>query len=113
MAFMDSETGEIVMQRQNCLTDCHLDLETGECVGNESEPEEPQPNKMRKSKFNVPKSYLTQVEPTRSKEKCCLDTQETFTLTSKKRVMDLKEVTNNFAIEIPSNSNVTIRILPL
>lgn len=88
MVFMDNETGEIVMQ--NYLVD--LDVETGECawecVGNESE--EPIQKNIRKTKFNVPKSYLTQAEPT-SKEKCCLG-QETFTLTSKKRVIDLKEV---------------------
>lgn len=94
MAFMDNETGEIVMQ--NRLTVCYLDMETGECVGNESEPEEDtKHNNIRRTKFNVPKSYLTQAEP-KSKEKCCLDSQETYTLTSKKRVMDLKEVNKDF-----------------
>jgi len=92
MAFMDNETGEIVMRRE-CLSDNHhLDMETGECVGNESEPEEElKQTNVRKTKFTVPKSYLLQAEPTTSKEKCCLDGQETFTLTSKKRVMELKE----------------------
>lgn len=88
---MDNETGEIVMKK--CLMECNLDVETGECVGNESEPEmDPKPSGVRKTKFNVPKSYLMQSEPGRSKDKCCLDTQETFTLTNKKRVIELKEV---------------------
>lgn len=92
MAFMDSETGEIVMNSN--LMECNLDVETGECVGNESESEmEPKPSNIRKTKFNVPKAYLVQSEPPKKKEKCCLDRQETFTLTSKKRVMELKEVT--------------------
>lgn len=88
---MDNETGEIVMK--NCMMECNLDVETGECVGNESEPElEPKQISGRKTKFNVPRSYLVQSEPDRSREKCCLDTQETFTLTNKKRVIELKEV---------------------
>lgn len=95
MAFMDSETGEIVMNSN--LLECNLDVETGECVGNESETDvEPkQNNSIRKTKFNVPKAYLVQTEPPKKKEKCCLGQQETCTLTSKKRVMQLKEVTQN------------------
>lgn len=100
MAFMDNETGEIVTR--SCYLDCNFDVETGECVGSEAEDERKQ--SMRKTKFNVPKSYLTQDEPTRSKEKCCLDTQESFTLTSKKKVMELKEVKNDFEREIPQIS---------
>jgi len=84
---MDNETGEIVTR--SCYLDCNFDVETGECVGSEAEDERKQ--NIRKTKFNVPKSYLTQDGPSRSKEKCCLDTQETFTLTSQKKVMDLKE----------------------
>lgn len=92
MAFMDNETGEIVMSSHQL--ECNLDAETGECVGNESETEmEPKTSNIRKTKFNVPKAYLVQLEPPKKKEKCCLDQQQTFTLTSKKRVMELKEVT--------------------
>lgn len=88
---MDSETGEIIMN--NHLVECNLDVETGECVGSESESEvELRQSNIRKTKFNVPKSCLAQSEPPKKKEKCCLDRQETFTLTSKKRVMELKEV---------------------
>jgi hypothetical protein len=89
MSFMDNETGEIVM-KANILD--NLDVETGETFGNESETEmEPKQSNIRKTKFNVPRSYLKNSEPC-SSQKCCLDSQETFTLTSKKRVIDLKEV---------------------
>lgn len=86
---MDNETGEIVMQSN--LAECTLDVETGECVGSEHEVE-PRQSTVRKSKFNVPRSYLVQSEPQKAKEKCCLNTQETYTLTSKERVIELKEV---------------------
>lgn len=90
---MDSETGEIVMQ--NFLTEYQYDVETGECVGIDTElEEEPRKNKNRKIKFSIPKSYLA--EPPSVKKKCCLDTNENFTLTSKRRVIELKEVRNGF-----------------
>lgn len=93
MSLMDSETGEIVM-RTNIL-ECHLDAETGESFGCESETEmEPKQFNIRKSKFNVPRSYLNNSASFEPSHKCCLDTQETFTLTSKKRVIELKEVAN-------------------
>lgn len=95
MAFMDNETGEIVMQ--NNLAECTLDVETGECVGHESDQEmEPKQSTVRKSKFNVPRSYLVQSEPQKPREKCCLITQETYTLTSQARVIELKEVSETF-----------------
>lgn len=84
---MDNETGEIVI---NYIGECNLDVETGECVGSELEMET-KTGAIRKTKFNVPRSYLQQAEP-KPKEKCCLDSQETFTLTSKERVIELKEV---------------------
>jgi len=87
MALMDNETGEIV---QNVVMECNLDVETGECVGNESDTDlELRQGTIRKTKFNVPKSYLT--EPKNPHLKNCLD-RPAFTLTSKKRVIDLKEV---------------------
>lgn len=114
MAFMDNETGEIVMN--SSLNECSLDVETGECVGDEAEHElKAKQSAMRKTKFNIPKSYLMQAVPKSSKEKCCLDTQETFTLTSKERVIELKEV---FYIPPRPTSQqrhltITIRTFPL
>lgn len=84
---MDNETGEIV---QNVVMECNLDVETGECVGNESDTELGQAI-IRKTKFNVPRSYLTHSEPKNPHLKNCLD-RPAFVLTSKKRVIDLKEV---------------------
>lgn len=97
MAFMDNETGEMIVMQSN-LIECTLDVETGECVGYESEQEmEPRQRSVRKSKFNVPRSYLMQSEPQKTKEKCCLSKQETYTLTSKERVIELKEVSETFS----------------
>ena len=110
MAFMDNETGEIVMNSH--LMECNLDVETGECVGNESEPEmEPKSGSaLRKTKFNVPKSYLVQSEP-KTKDKCCLKSRETYSLTSKERVMELKEV--NMVSGRWNPFHITIRTFPL
>lgn len=96
---MDSETGEIVTKR--FMSERNFDAETGECVGNESEHEMGPKHIARKTKFNVPKSYLVQTE--QRKDKCCLDTQETFTLTSKERVIELKEVKATSADDLTLN----------
>jgi hypothetical protein len=92
---------------------CNLDVETGECVGDESDHElKAKQSTSRKTKFNIPKSYLKQSEAKPAKDKCYLSTQETFTLTSKERVIELKEVNcmvvvfapcNNQNFEIPEN----------
>lgn len=85
---MDSETGEMI------TAPGIFDVETGEmCAGGDIELQ----CNMRKTKFNVPRSYLTNSSP--PKPKCCLDSQETFTLTSKRKVIELKEV--SFTLEPP------------
>lgn len=99
MAFMDNETGEITVT--NHMSDCNLDMETGECCGDENEIHST--GTIRKTKFNIPKSYLVQSEPKKTKEKCCLDSQETYSLTSKAKVIELKEVTK---VQLTQFSNV-------
>lgn len=81
--------------------DCNLDVETGECVGNESDSEadaEPKQNTIRKTKFNVPKSYLSNSGQEKSNERCCLDAKETYSLSSKEKVMELKEVIDVYCL---------------
>lgn len=84
---LDSETGESIVQ--------NFDMETGECFDGktlEEELEEMEKKVLRKTKFNVPKSYLKSSQLKSTKQKCCISTQETFTLSSKQRVIQLKEV---------------------
>lgn len=85
MAF-DSETGEIISSLDH-FSGALLDYETGECVGEL----ENATIWTKKTRFNVPRFYLTKPAP-RRKVKHCLDTKRTFTLSSKRRVMNLKEV---------------------
>jgi hypothetical protein len=92
MSFMDCETGEIVMQQS--VAEQNFDVETGESYGTlefELETEMTQ-SSIKKTKFNVPRSYLNNSSQYKPSHKCCLDSQETFTLTSKKKVIELKEV---------------------
>lgn len=98
MELMDSETGEILFQRSTNL-ECHnLDLETGEILEecDESEVDESQQKLhfvARKSKFNVPKALIKEPKcESNAKFDCYLSSQESFSLTNKKRVIDLKEV---------------------
>lgn len=86
MTFMDNETGEIIATTHK--SECNFDVETGECVSDA----QTSTGVIRKTKFNVPRSYLVQSEPKKAKEKCCLDSQETYSLTSKAKVIELKEV---------------------
>ena len=84
----DNETGEVYYSLDYCLMD--YDEETGE-VTTDMESK----TTARKSRFNVPKSFLQPFYNRNRKqdEKCCLrDTKETFTLTRKERVINLKEV---------------------
>lgn len=98
MELMDSETGEVLFQRNNNL-ECHnLDLETGEILEecDESDVDENQQKQhfvTRKSKFNVPKALIKEPKyESNAKFDCYLSSQESFSLTNKKRVIDLKEV---------------------
>jgi hypothetical protein len=75
-----------------------LDLETGEILEecDESDVDENQHKQhfvARKSKFNVPKSLIKEPKyESNAKFDCYLSSQESFSLTNKKRVIDLKEV---------------------
>lgn len=86
---MDNETGEVTGEQ---TTSSYFDVETGEIVHEEFSS--PHPNTQRnRSKFIVPKAYLTENQESKKDDtKCYLSTQETFTLTSKKKVIELKEV---------------------
>lgn len=95
MAFMDNETGEIIATIHS-MSECNFDVETGECVSDDAPTST---GAIRKTKFNVPRSYLVQSEPKKAKEKCCLDSQETYSLTSKAKVIELKEVTTRSAFD--------------
>lgn len=96
MDLMDSETGEVLTQNKFFESQT-LNMETGEIesggTNDEIETHDTLRYVNRKSKFNVPKSYLIQPETKNESNKCSLTVQETFTLTSKRRVIDLKEVT--------------------
>lgn len=83
---MDCETGEIV--QHSAIIYC--DVETGEPIMNDNEIIKPLRNRTR---FTIPKSCLKQKNEAKKPDKCYLSsTQETFTLTSKKKVIELKEV---------------------
>jgi hypothetical protein len=89
---LDVETGEMVVK--SCFTsERYFDMETGEKASSESDEklgiEKPL---IKKTKFNVPVEYLKSSWPEKSKKKHCLSTQQTCTLTSKKKVIQLKEV---------------------
>lgn len=104
MTMMDNETGEILLQEASINECSNLDLETGEMVGVEFEGEVEENeinhqqrgrNIVRKSKFNVPRSYLQQTEEDSANDersRCYLSSTESFSLADKKRVIDLKEV---------------------
>lgn len=92
---MDCETGEITNEDDQIkLGSSYFDVETGEIVHDETLlPQQSNSGQRNRTRFTVPKAYL--VEPTEVKKqdnKCYLSTQETFTLTSKKKVIELKEV---------------------
>lgn len=103
MEFMDSETGEILSVSRSNNLECHsFDLETGELLEDidaESNIEDLFENQQKlrcvtrkPKKFNVPKSLIQEPKcENNAKFDCYLSSQETFTLTSKKRVIDLKE----------------------
>lgn len=92
MASKDSETGEVMQLKS--LFDCGLDMETGEIIGQTATDEvETKQNGIRKPKFSVPKAYLVQHNSAeKPKDRCCLKPCETYTLTSKQKVLELKEV---------------------
>ena len=100
MELMDNETGEIVFKRNNA--EYHLDLETGEIEDTDELLENQQRQRcgaVRKSKFNVPKALIQEPKPSTAKFDCYLSSQETFSLTNKRRVIDLKEVSRQIQEE--------------
>lgn len=96
MELMDNETGEVLFKRCDPDYPYNFDLETGEMLEDVDEsPENQQKQRFaaRKPKFNVPKALIQEPKQERNaKFECYLSSQETFTLTNKKRVIDLKEV---------------------
>lgn len=87
---MDCETGEIVQHQA-----IYCDVETGEPIINDDEMIKPHHcnGHRNRTRFTIPKSCLKQKVDTKKPDKCYLSsTQETFTLTSKKKVIELKEV---------------------
>lgn len=87
---MDCETGEILnVQNQSSS---YFDVETGEVTYDDEI--KPQCNGHRnRAKFTVPKSCLKQkIERKKSDKYYLSSTQETFSLASKKKVIELKEV---------------------
>jgi hypothetical protein len=80
-----SETGEMCFPSLD-----YFDQETGEFL--EIESELIQVQNLRKTKFNVPKSFFHFNQVSRRQDKCCLNSKETFTLAGKRRVIHLKEV---------------------
>lgn len=98
---MDNETGELLISSQDKNIE-FWDIETGEKVTDmESEEEldvddhlnQQQRSIMRKSKFAVPRSYLTQSD-SKNDNACYLSSQQYFSLTDKKKVFELKEVSD-------------------
>lgn len=88
---MDCETGEILMDGQH--QGSYFDVETGEATYDDDVIKMHCNVYRNRTKFTVPKSYLKQKIETKKHDKCFLSTtQETFTLTSKKKVIELKEV---------------------
>lgn len=88
------ETGELCFLSADHFEDFDHDHETGEANAEIDFLDFRQIN-IKKTKFNVPKSYLRSncVEKRRRHEKCCLtDSRETYTLAGKRRVIHLKEV---------------------
>lgn len=84
MSGTDSETGEFVSYTNYPTgVPAVFDLETGE-----PDTTDFTTIKLRKTRFNVPKNLLNQ-EPAL---KCCIDPNETFTLSKKEQVMTLQEV---------------------
>lgn len=85
---LDNETGE-TMQLEVGLSESSLDMETGEMTSDEMEMKQ---SGIRKSKFSIPKQYLSKPVSEKPKDKCCLSPCETYSLTSKEKVLELKEV---------------------
>lgn len=96
MLCTDSETGEI--EKLSLYNDYHydedamdidikyLDMETGEINNDKIKKLQ-----LRKPKFSIPKSYLR--NDLNKREKCCLsNSKETYSLTTREKVMNLKEV---------------------
>jgi hypothetical protein len=89
---MDNETGEATGEYPQQSTSSYFDVETGEIVHEEISLSH-QNTQRNRSKFIVPKAYLAEHKETKKDDdKCYLSTQEAFTLTSKKKVIELKEV---------------------
>lgn len=85
---LDNETGETMQLEAGLLSESSLDMETGEMTSDEMEMKQ---SGIRKSKFSIPKQYLSKPEKPKP-NRCCLSPCETYSLTSKEKVLELKEV---------------------
>lgn len=80
----DSETGEFVLSTPDDASDFSFDNETGEFDATLMS------FKLRKTaNFSIPKNLIA---PQDGPKKCCIDPNDTFTLTKKEEVITLQEV---------------------
>lgn len=103
---MDNETGEVMYSYRVLHADelelNAFDLETGESNGNTTTLQ------LRKTRFNIPKE-LIRPSADEAKKCCCIDPNDTFTLSKKEEVINLQEVsgqlvpTRPFAPKFPSS----------
>lgn len=82
----DHETGEMVLAIRPTQMNSHdIDMETGEFDANITTLP------MRKTRFVIPKELIQPQKDRRSK-RCCIDSNENYTLFKKEEVMTLQEV---------------------
>lgn len=92
MVNTDSETGELVPNAFYPQAEINaFDLETGEPDSNTTTV------LLRKVRFSIPKELIKRPEDD-TKKSCCLNANETFTLSNKEEVINLQEVFDGFAI---------------
>lgn len=89
---MDCETGEVLIENDQHQAP-YFDVETGEATYDDEIIKTHSNGHRNRARFTIPKSCLKQKTEAKKSDKCYLSsTQETFTLTSKKKVIELKEV---------------------
>lgn len=81
----DCETGEFLSDIPSCNIEVRLfDLETGE-TGDENTTT----LKLRKTRFAIPKELI---RPAEEQKKCCIESEQTYTLFKKEQVIGLQKV---------------------
>lgn len=88
MEHTDNETGELLPNVQYSVDELNaFDLETGETDTNTTTLS------LRKThRFTIPKELIKPSADENSKKCCCIDPNETFTLSKKEEVINLQEV---------------------